>query len=370
MIFALRAAYQTAGAFRGYALLSAGPRVLNVLLIAGLFVLLARRATASGILVAQLAALLGVLAAAVLFLPRAALQLPRRDEAVFRRTAAYSWPLIFWSLASLVVNWFGLAAVKRYGAAADVGHFAVAWQAVTVLTALQVATLNAVTPLLMSLAAEKRRDGLTRYVEDALPQTAWAIGLGCVLLGAAAEAIPLLFGADYAPSVVLTQVLLAGVAFGAFAAFQEALVKALDRVKATACVMAALAAMNVLLALALTPRLGALGAAAAAAAALILSALLYIPIVEALPGLGSCGSAGRGRAWLGLLAPVVLAVAAVCLDRALWRLTAAAGILLTWLVLARAVNVFPAATPARLADMRMPEPLRRALTFFYARMGR
>lgn len=370
LIFALRAAFQTAGAFRAYGAVSAGVRVLNLVFIALVFVLLAKRATVGGIVAAQLASLGVVLAAALIWLPWRSMRGSVVEGAAMARTARYSWPLIFWSLASFVVNWTGLVMVKRYCPQAEVGWYAVAWQAVTVLTALQVAAVSAVTPLLMSLAVEKRYDRLTAYVEDALPQIAWGIALACVALGAAAEAIPLLLGPKYAPTVVPTQVLMAGFAFSAFASFQEALAKALDRVKATAAVMAVLAVLNVALSLALTPRMGAVGAAVAATAAFTLSALLYAPIVESFRALHSCGSPQRCVAYSGLLAPVFLAMAALTLPTALMRLTAAAVILMVWLALARGMRVFRADTMERLRDVRMPEAARRTLALFYAYMGR
>lgn len=370
LIFALRAAFQTASAFRAYAVVSAGVRVLNLVFIALIFVLLARRATVPGIIGAQLASLGVVLVAALIWLPWPLVRKGVVEGAAVARNIRYSWPLMFWSLASLVVNWTGLVVVKRFGPPEEVGWYAVAWQAVTVLTALQVAAVNAVTPLLMSLAVEKRHERLTAYVEDALPQIAWAIALGCVVLAAAAEAIPLLLGKAYAPAVVPTQVLMAGVAFSAFASFQEALAKALDRVKVTAAIMAVLAVLNVALSLYLVPRLGAVGAALAATAAFALSALLYAPVVESFRALHSCGSSQRCVAYSGLLAPIFVAVAAVTLPGALRRLTATAAILVVWLALARGLRIFRADTMDRLRDVRMPAAARKVMGAFYAYMGR
>jgi O-antigen/teichoic acid export membrane protein len=370
LIFALRAVFQTAGAFTGYGVISAGVRVLNLLFIAAVFLLLGRRASAGAIIWTQLASLAVVLAAALLWLPWGRLRGMRADRPTAARIAAYSWPVIFWSMASLLVNWTGLVLVQRHCPAAEVGCFAVAWQAVTVLTALQVAAVNAVTPMLMSMAVEKRYDRLTAYVERALPQIAWALGLGCLVLGAAAEAIPFLLGSAYAGAVLPTQVLLAGVAFGAFASFQEALAKALDRVKATALVMLVLAALSVALSCWLTPRLGVAGAAVASTAAFALSALLYAPIIESFRALHACGSPQRCLAYSGLLAPVFFAMAALTLPTPPARLLAAGAILALWLALARWMNVFEAATMASLRDVRMPQSLRRAVGGFYRLMGR
>ena len=69
-------------------------------------------------------------------------------------------------MSAFVVNWVGLVVIKAFCAKEALGCYAVAYQAVTVLTALQVAAVSAVLPLLVSLAVERRRDELAWYLDE------------------------------------------------------------------------------------------------------------------------------------------------------------------------------------------------------------
>ncbi len=370
LIFLLRGVYQTTGAFGAFAAVTFSVRALNVVLIVLLFVLIGFPANTTRVLYAQTASIVVVAIGAALFLPWRRLRPVALRLAAVGRMASYSWPVILTGLSALVVNWIDLAVIKQFRSAEEVGWYAVSYQAVTVLITLQVAFVNGFLPLIVSLAVERRSGTLILYLDELLPQAAWLIGGGCLLLAACAEAIPLALGGPYRPSVVPCQVLMAGVGFCALGALQAVLLKATDRVRATFLVTAVLAALNVLLDLALVPRFGNRGAAAATTIAFALSGLLYFPIVNAISELRGEAPRRRYGALFGLLLPLVMAGALPRLERPWARLALLAALLAAWLASARGLGVFKRETLDRARDIRMPGWFERALRGFYGVVGR
>ncbi len=369
-IFLLRGVFQTVSAFRAYAVISFAVRALNLAFLVILFLLLAWRATPAAVIEAQILSLVVVCLGALLLTPWRRLLPMEWSGRALAQMSAYSWPLLFGGLSSLVVNWVDLIVIKHYGTAAALGCYAVAYQAVTVLTTIQGASVSAVLPLLVSLVVEKRHEALRWYANVALPQVAWGLGLGCILLGAAAEALPLVVGGSYQPSVVPAQVLMVGLGFNVFAAFQEALARAADRVRSATAVLVALAALNVLLDLIFVPRMGILGAAVATTASFAVTSLLYIPVLSSIPALRGDGARGRWRAYVGLLPALLFAIAAATCATPGARLASALGAAVLWVAGAHFSGVFRRDTLDRLATVRMPDRARAMLKTFYLWMGR
>ena len=365
-----RTVFQTVSNFRSYALVTASVKFVNLCLLIVVFVLLARPAGPARILGTHIISLGIVTLLCLAMLPWRSLLPLRVRSSVMRRMAVYSWPLFLAGLTSLVVNWVDLAVIRQFRSDAEVGLYAAAYQLVTVLIALHVALISAVIPLLVSLVIERRREALIGYLDKALPQTAWVLGLGSLLLCAGAEAVPLVFGPRYQLSVEPCQVLIAGTAFFIFAGFQAALAKALDRVPSTLAVGLILATLNVLFDLALVPTFGIRGAAVATAIACVLSGLFYFPILNSERNLRGRRPLRRYCALLGLCAPIFMASASLLFQKPLIRIGAALVILLIWAGLAKALSVFPRTSLANLARVEMPPSVRRLLETFYAVLGR
>ena len=365
-----RSVFQTVTQFRAYALALASVKILNLALIVTVFILL-RRPVGPGRIIALHIVSFGVVCLICLFLlPWKSLLPVRVKLPAIGRMASYSWPLLPAGLSALVVNWVDFALIKHYALEASVGLYAAAYQPVTVLIALKVALISAVIPLLVSLATEKRSETLTWYLDDALGQIAWALGLGSVLLAIGAEAIPLLLGQKYLPSIVPCQVLMAGAAFFIFTSFQSALAKALDRVRAVFAVGLLTALLNTLFDLALVPRFGIRGAGIATTAAFILSGLFYFPILNSERSLRGSSPLRRYGAILGLAAPFIMAGVALMADTRIMRVGCGLGIVAVWGVMARMTGVFRTSTLEKWRSVHMPNWARRAIGTFYAVLGR
>jgi len=366
----MRGAFQTVGRFRAYALATFGMRALKLPVILGAFVALGWSVGVAEIIGAHLVSIAVVAMCVAAFLPWGQLRPIRTDGETVRRLFAYSWPLMLGGLSVLVVDWVDHAVIKHFLTGEELGQYAVSYQPVTVMTHLCIAFVGAVLPLLVSLAVERRHKTLVWFLDDALPQIAWAAGVGCVLMAALAEAIPLILGEEYRPSVVPCQVLMAGVGFSLVAALQVAMAQAVDRVRAVTGVMVALAALNIGLDLILVPRVGIIGAAVATAIAFALSGLLYFPLLNAISYLRGDAPRRRYAALLGLMPVAAVAVAAVLLDTPARRLLACLVIAAIAAGSARWVGVFRVSTLDRLEKVRMPEWARILVRGFYHVFGK
>jgi O-antigen/teichoic acid export membrane protein len=238
------------------------------------------------------------------------------------------------------------------------------------LTALQVAALGAVLPLVVSLAVEKRRDALRWYLDEGLSQAAWLLGLALTLLAAASEAIPRVFGAGYQGSVVPCQVLMAGLGLSAFAGLQAIPAQALDRNRALAIACVVLALLNLALDLCLVPRFGILGASIATSAAFAVEVLLLVAVLNSIGELRSPRAGRRYLALLGLHPVILMAVFAANCARPGLRLLAAAALVVLWIALARLSGVFRMDTLDRMRDVRMPARALAAVRSFFAFFAR
>jgi len=365
-----RSVFQTATRFRAYALTQCSVKLLNLAFIVVVFVLLGKVASPARILLVHIVSFALISCVCLVLLPWRLLLPVRIRMPVLKRMAAYSWPFLPAGLSALIVNWVDFAVIKHFKSDLQVGIYAAAYQPVTVIIGLQVALVSAVLPLLVSLAIEKRSRALTWYLDDVLPQIAWGLGLGSVVLATAAEAIPLALGGKYAHAVVPCQVLLAGVTFFVFAGFQAALAKALDRVKAVFLIGLLTAALNVLFDLVLVPRFGIQGAAIATAAAYILSGLFFFPVLNSERWLRRGGVMRRYGVYIGLAAPLFMAAAALMSRSWALRLIAASGIIAVWVIAARVLGIFRKDTLEKIERIHMPAFARSAAKRFYAVFGR
>ena len=370
-IMATMGVFQTVGDFRSYATATFFARALKLPLILLAFFVLAIHVGVAEVITAHLVALGIVAVWSAAALPWRKLTPFGLKPAAVARIIGYSWPLMLGGLSMIVVGWVDFVVIKHFYSMTEVGWYAVAYQPLTVIELVTLALLGVLLPLLVSLAVEKRHRTLVWYLDDALPQIAWATGLACTLAAGAAEAIPLVLGREFSPSVLPCQVLMAGVAFSVVGAAQMTVAKAVDRVGGLTWVLIALAALNVVLDVLLVPRHGILGAATATALAFATAGILYFPLLNSTSHIR--GNAPGRRYWatlVGLLPPVLFAVFAPKLPTPAWRLAACGALLAAALAAARLTGVFKASTLARLSEVRMPHMVGKTLRAFYSAFGR
>ena len=366
----LQAVFQALGRFRVVAVLGASAKLLNFLLVLGLF-LAVRKSGAPTVIGLHLAALALVLIVAVALTTRAPVGRPREPAlGRARAMAGYAWPVLLGGLAGVVVEWVDTVVLKACGSMAQVGAYGAAYQAVNALGGLRAAAVIVLWPYVMSLAVEGRRETLRWYLDDFLPAGTILLGLALTVVAVCAEAMPLLFGADFRGAVWPCQVLVAGVAFTGIFYMLHNVATAFDRVRRVAVVTVVMAVVNLVGDVLLVPRLGPMGAALSTLVAFAVSALLMVRVVN---GVAELRGEAPGRRYLAAfaLAPA-LAVPAVRLgiDAPWGRVAACLGLFAAWAAAVRLSGAFRPEALDRLDRIALPRPARWALNAACAALGR
>jgi len=384
ILYVFRGVFQTVSDFRFYALTTFSMRALKLPVILLAFLALALPVSPSNILLAHIASIAVVAFWTAMLLPWRDLLPVRVNWRVVRRMFAYSWPLMLAGVSALVVEWIDLAAIRHFLTFTDVGVYAISYQPVTVVALVCVTFVGAVQPLLVSLAVGQRHGTLTWYLDEALPQIAWAVGLGAVLSAGLAELIPLVLGEGFRASILPCQMLMPGIAFSVVAALQTALAQSVDRVRAAVGVSLTLAALNAVLDILLVPRMGILGAAVATTASFAASGALFFPLINSIVYLRGDAPRRRYGALVAFVPPILFAAIAVATESALVRTALAdlgigAGaaravacivLLAAAAVFARRTGVFRRTTLAKLDKVQMPASVRKGVALFYNLFGR
>jgi O-antigen/teichoic acid export membrane protein len=153
----------------------------------------------------------GSLLLTIAFVPFAwkrALWPPSKDATLRRRLLRFSVPLLAFTLSQYVIQTIDLPLIGVFRTTSDVGLYALAYQAYTVLQQLAAVSVVVLTPLFVSLRVAGREDVVRLFAERAV----WQVTLvASTLVGAAATivplAVPFLFGARFSgasdPLIVL-----------------------------------------------------------------------------------------------------------------------------------------------------------------------
>ena len=134
------------------------------------------------------------------------------DRILLRRMLWLSMPLIGLVLSQYVLASVDIIILRMFRGQAEVGVYAVAYQAFGMLSAPATSATSVFLPLFVSIQIAGRRELIVRYLERAVPQLLFVMA---VLAGFAAPLLPvvmpLVFGHDFARSAQPLAVLLIGV---------------------------------------------------------------------------------------------------------------------------------------------------------------
>ena len=370
IILMSRGVFQTVSKFRAYAAVTFSARALKLPVILLAFVILALHVGVAEMIIAHVVSLAVVALWAIAALPWKQLVPLRLKAAAVRKVIGYSWPLMLAGLSMMVVGWVDFVVIKHFYSMTEVGWYAISYQPFNVIQLISIAFLGALFPLFVSLAVEKRHGTLIWYLDDVLPQIAWAVGLACTVAAGAAELAPLVLGAEFSQSVMPCQILMAGVAFSVLGTLQATMAQAVDRVRGLACILITLAVLNVALDLLLVPRIGVPGAGVATTSALAISGLLYFPMLNSVSHIRGSAPSRRYLTLLAFVPPIAFTFVAVAFSSWALRLAACLAVLVIGAAGARMIGVFKRSTLEKIPNVRMPESVRKSLRRFYSIFGR
>ena len=172
----------------------------------------------------------------------------RTNAALLRRMLKLSTPMIAFTVSQYLFASIDIIALRLWRSQADVGVYAVAYQAYTVLSRVAVAATAVFVPLFVSLEMAGRRNLINRYLTVNVPQgvflIAAATGLAIPLLPVV---IPLAFGHRFAAAADPLAILCVALAFLYAGYLLSPILTLRERTGSIAWINAGAAAINVAL---------------------------------------------------------------------------------------------------------------------------
>lgn len=186
----------------------------------------------------------------------------KTNKKIIKEIFSFSYPLIFSSLASYVINYVDLIVIKRYLSVSDVGVYSLSYNIMRYLHQI-IATIIIVTgPILIGLYTEEREDIIKTYIKRLIPQGifAWSIilviGIVCLPFF-----LPIIFGEEFNLSVLPAQILLVGLLINGIACFYSGVITTYKIIKPIVIISIIMSALNFIGDVLLVPRIGIIGAA-------------------------------------------------------------------------------------------------------------
>jgi O-antigen/teichoic acid export membrane protein len=229
------------------------------------------------------------------------------DPVLVRRVLRFSLPLIAFTVSQFVTRWVDLVVIGFFASTALVGVYAVAFQAYTALQTVVGAIVPVLTPLFVSMRAQRHEHLVGSYFETAVPQLAFLGSLACALVVPVCEpVVSLVFGSRFADAGQPLALLLPGLGLIAFASLLAPVLTLHERTRAVGAINAAAAAVNVAGDLILIGGLGfdLTGAAVASSIAAAVIAVGYLRVTRDCLG-------SRGRFPAEVFAPPLIAAVLV-----------------------------------------------------------
>lgn len=205
----------------------------------------------------------------------------------------YAWPLwIKTSLPLFVICACELALqnvdvliVSSFLTPQDVGIYFAAAKTMSLIMFVHYAVGSAVANRFSALNARGDREGLERFVRDAVNWTFWPSLLAAMVILALGQPLLWLFGPEFTSGYPVMIILVVGFLFRSAIGPSEFLLNMLGQQAACATVLVTTAVLNLILNVLLVPWLGLVGAAMATSTSLLITALLQYAVARHRLGL-------------------------------------------------------------------------------------
>ncbi|HEY6348995.1 MAG TPA: oligosaccharide flippase family protein [Candidatus Angelobacter sp.] len=218
----------------------------------------------------------GVLALALYLRRRGLIDFHAVDWSYFRKAAVFAFPLIGYELASVVLDSGDRLLVQHYMGSEPLGYYSAAYNVSTyVEEALMVPINLALFPIYMKLWVEKGKQETQSFLGRSLNGfLALAVGVTCVVLLTSRDVIVVLASSKFQDAYRLLPLLVIGLLIYAIHIFLNAALLIYKKTAAMTRLVIYACAVNILLNMALIPRMGLQGAAIATLASYLFMVLL------------------------------------------------------------------------------------------------
>lgn len=198
---------------------------------------------------------------------------------IIKRIFVFSYPIIFGSASAYIINWIDIIVIKKYMIVADVGVYSLAYQGMTMMQQISLATIILTGPMMVSFYTQGREDLIHRFVQRIVPQGTfvWSLFLS-VITFLSIYLIPVLFGRNFSGAIYPFSLLMVALGFNLISCFYSPILSTYELIKYLTAVNILIAFVNLGGDFLLVPRIGISGAAIATLFSFAIGSILYLII--------------------------------------------------------------------------------------------
>jgi O-antigen/teichoic acid export membrane protein len=205
----------------------------------------------------------------------------RLNLSLSKKLLRFSYPLFLVSFGGFIFSWVDIAIIKHFSPFREVGIYSLAYTGFGALEAILFLMPTVLTPILVSLAFQKRDDLTDRFIQRVLPQISHLWGFLFMFLGLVSLwGIPLAFGPSFSESAHVFLVLLICLNFAVLNVLGISIFVGYDMVSRMVVINFAASICNFVLDLVLVPWIGIMGAAVATTFSYCFITALYYGLIK------------------------------------------------------------------------------------------
>lgn len=276
----------------------------------------------------------------------------------------FSYPVIFGSVSTYVVNWIDIIVIKQYSTLSDVGIYSLSYQGMTAVQQICMVIGVVTTPMMISFLVYGRKDLILRYLDRIVPQGVilWNFFVCTVTFGSF-YLIPLVFGFDFTQSCNPFALLMIGMGWNVLNSLYSPMITSYELIKQSMGIGVVMAVANFAGDMLMVPLFGINGAAMATAFSFLLGGTLSHLLVYRHLELGG---------YKELLLPVSSLLAILLLvvsSHLLLRLICFVVISFGFWMIARMLHLFKKEDLSFLEKVEMPRLVQYLMEKTYAFLG-
>jgi O-antigen/teichoic acid export membrane protein len=188
----------------------------------------------------------------------------RLNLSLCKKILSFSYPLILTSIGGFIFGWVDIVIIKHFFPFSKVGVYSLAYSGLGTLESIVLLMPMVLTPIFVSIAAQRRDELTERFLQRVLPQIAILWGFFIMLLGLVSLwVIPIIFGPAFIESANIFLVLLIPLSLSVLNGLSVSIFIGYEMVSKMVLVNFSASLINLCLDLVFVPWIGIMGAAVA-----------------------------------------------------------------------------------------------------------
>lgn len=280
----------------------------------------------------------------------------------------YAWSIALGAVSAFLMNWADVIAIKKYFPISDVGLYSIGYRGMNIFSMFIMATISVSVPMMVTFRATGRKDMISRYIDELIPQGVflWSLFVSAVIF-VAPMVIPVVLGGAYAPVSPIFGVLMMGAAFISLGCFYSGFTASHDIVPPIVGITVFMSVLKVAGNAFFVPRYGIIAAAYVTVAVFLAGNIMYVPIVNRS---GKIEPSARRYMAMFWTAPAITSYLISRLPvSAAWRAVLFIASVAVYFSLAKKAKMFKPGTAAIIEGIAMPEVAKKRLLRVYASLA-